>query len=37
MLLGTIRSRRLHEAILVGSALALSLFAALFAGFYPIY
>jgi hypothetical protein len=37
MLLGTIRSRRVHEAILVGSALVLSLFASLFAGFYPIY
>jgi hypothetical protein len=37
MLLGTIRSRRLHEAILIGSALALSLLASLFAGFYPIY
>jgi len=37
MLLGTIRSRRVHEAILVGSALVLSLLAGLFAGFYPIY
>jgi hypothetical protein len=33
----TIRSRRVHEAILIGSALVLSLFASLFAGFYPIY
>jgi hypothetical protein len=37
MLLGTVRSRRVHEAILIGSALVLSLFASLFAGFYPIY
>ena len=37
MLLGTIRSRRVHEAILIGSALVLSLLAGLFAGFYPIY
>ena len=37
MLLGTIRSRRVHEAILIGSALVLSLLASLFAGFYPIY
>ncbi len=37
MLVGTVRSRQLHEAILVGSALVLSLLAALFAGFYPIY
>jgi hypothetical protein len=37
MLLGTIRSRRAQEAILIGSALVLSLFASLFAGFYPIY
>ena len=37
MLLGTIRSRRVHEAILIGSALLLSLLASLFAGFYPIY
>lgn len=37
MLLGTIRSRRVHEALLVGSALVLSLLASLFAGFYPIY
>jgi len=37
MLLGTIRSRRAHEAILIGSALVLSLLASLFAGFYPIY
>jgi hypothetical protein len=37
MLLGTIRSRRVQEAILIGSALVLSLLASLFAGFYPIY
>ena len=37
MLLGTIRSRRVHEAILVGSALVLSLLAGPFAGFYTIY
>jgi hypothetical protein len=37
MLLGSIRSRRVHEALLVGSALLLSLLASLFAGFYPIY
>ena len=37
MLLGTITSRRVHEAILIGSALVLSLLASLFAGFYPIY
>jgi len=37
MLLGTVRSRRVHEAILIGSALVLSLLASLFAGFYPIY
>ncbi len=37
MLLGTIRSRRAHEAILVASALVLSLLASLFAGLYPIY
>jgi len=37
MLLGTIRSPRVHEAILVASALVLSVLAALFAGFYPIY
>jgi hypothetical protein len=37
MLLGTIQSRRVHEAILIGSALLLSLLASLFAGFYPIY
>jgi hypothetical protein len=37
MLLGTITSRRVHEAILIGSALVLSLLTGLFAGFYPIY
>ena len=37
MLLGTITSRRAHEAILIGSALVLSLLTSLFAGFYPIY
>jgi hypothetical protein len=37
MLLGTIRSHRVHEAILIGGALVLSLLASLFAGFYPIY
>jgi hypothetical protein len=37
MLLGTVGSRRVHEAILIGSALVLSLLASLFAGFYPIY
>lgn len=37
MLLGTVTSRRLHEAILIVSALVLSLLASLFAGFYPIY
>ena len=37
MLLGTITSRRVHEAILIGSALVLSLLTSLFAGFYPIY
>jgi len=37
MLLGTITSRRMHEAILIGSALVLSLLTSLFAGFYPIY
>ena len=37
MLLGTIDSRRVHEAILIGSDLVLSLLASLFAGFYPIY
>jgi len=37
MLLGTIQSRRVHEAFLIGSALLLSLLASLFAGFYPIY
>jgi hypothetical protein len=37
MLLGTIRSRRVHEAILIGGALVLSLLTSLFAGFYPIY
>ena len=37
MLLGTVTSRRVHEGILIGSALALSLLASLFAGFYPVY
>jgi hypothetical protein len=37
MLLGTITSRRVHEAILIGSALVLSLLTSLFAGFYPVY
>ena len=37
MLLGTIASRRVHEAILIGSALVLSLLTSLFVGFYPIY
>jgi hypothetical protein len=37
MLLGTITSRRVHEVILIGSALVLSLLTSLFAGFYPIY
>ena len=37
MLLGTIPSRRVHEAILIGSALVLSLLTSLFAGFYPVY
>jgi hypothetical protein len=37
MLLGTIRSPRVHEALLIASALLLSLLASLFAGFYPIY
>ncbi len=37
MLLGTIRSRRVHEAILIGSALVLSLLTSLFVGFYPMY
>jgi hypothetical protein len=37
MLLGTITSRRVHEAILIGGALVLSLLNSLFAGFYPVY
>ena len=37
MLIGTIQSRRVHEAILIGGALVLSLLTSLFAGFYPIY
>lgn len=37
MLLGSIRSRRVHEALLITGALALSLLAALFATFHPIY
>lgn len=37
MLLGTIGSRRVHEALLVGGALVLSVLAGLFATFHPIY
>ena len=37
MLLGTVTSRRVHEAILVGSALVLSLLSGLFVTFYPVY
>jgi hypothetical protein len=37
MLLGTVTSRRVQEAILIGSALAHSLLTSLFAGFYPVY
>jgi hypothetical protein len=37
MLLGAVTSRRVHEAILIGSALVLSLLGSLFAGFYPVY
>ena len=37
MLLGTVRSRRVHEAILVGGALVLSLLASLFVNFHPVY
>jgi hypothetical protein len=37
MLLGTISSRRVHEAILVGSALLLSLLTSLFVTLHPIY
>jgi hypothetical protein len=37
MLLGSTASRRWHEAILVGSALALSVLSVLFAKFYPVY
>jgi hypothetical protein len=37
MLLGTITSRRVHEAILIGSALVLSLLASLFVALHPIY
>jgi len=37
MLLGQVRSPRVHEAILIGSALVLSLLTSLFVGFYPMY
>ncbi len=37
MLLGRVTSRRWHEAILVGSALVLSVLSALFAKFFPVY
>ncbi len=37
MLLGTITSRRVQEAILIGSALVLSLLASLFVALHPIY
>ena len=37
ILLGQVRSRRVHEAILIGGALVLSLLTSLFVGFYPIY
>jgi hypothetical protein len=37
MLLGGIRSRRAHEALLIAGALVLSLLASLFATFHPIY
>ena len=37
MLLGCTRSRRAHEAILVTSALLLSLLSSLFVTFHPIY
>ena len=37
MLLGTLRSRRAHEALLIGGALLLSLLASLFVSFHPIY
>jgi hypothetical protein len=37
MLLGRVRSPRVHEAILIASALLLSLLAALFATFHPVY
>ena len=37
MLLGTVRSRRVHEALLVTGALVLSLLASLFVTFHPIY
>jgi hypothetical protein len=37
MLLGSVRSRRLHEALLVGGALVLSVLSALFATLHPIY
>jgi hypothetical protein len=37
MLLGTVTSRRVHEAILIGGALILSLLSSLFATFHPVY
>jgi hypothetical protein len=37
MLLGRATSRRGHEALLVGSALGLSLLSVLFARFFPVY
>jgi hypothetical protein len=37
MLLGSVTSRRLHEAVLIGSALLLSLLSSLFVTFHPIY
>ncbi len=37
MLLGGIRSRRLHEVLLIGGALVLSVLASLFAAYHPIY
>ncbi len=37
MLLGTVPSKRIHEAILIGSALVLSLLSSLFVAFYPVY
>ena len=37
MLLGSSTSRRAHEAILVGSAILLSLLSSLFVTFHPVY